>query len=68
MSFTREDLKQLPELLQDDLELRIEVAQLILDEVVIARLMHRNPELREAFRRVVLTEDLDAYRQLDAPA
>ncbi|MFN7017969.1 MAG: hypothetical protein ACK4RG_01685 [Fimbriimonadales bacterium] len=58
MSITREDLKQLPELLQGDLELRVELAQLILDEVVVARLMQRNPELRDVLRRIVLTEEL----------
>ncbi|MCX7925328.1 MAG: hypothetical protein N2554_05900 [Fimbriimonadales bacterium] len=58
MALTREDLQQLPQLLQGDLELQIELAQLILDEIVIARLMQRNPQLRETIRRIVLTEDL----------
>jgi archaellum component FlaC len=58
MAITRDDLKELPKLLQQDPELRLELAEQILDEVTISRLMHRNAELREAFRRAVLTEDL----------
>jgi chromosome segregation ATPase len=58
MAITRDDLKELSKLLQQDSELRLELAEQILDEVTISRLMHRNAELREAFRRAVLTEDL----------
>ncbi|OYT69623.1 MAG: hypothetical protein CFK49_08905 [Armatimonadetes bacterium JP3_11] len=58
MAITREDLKELPKLLQQDPELRLELAEQILDEVTIARLMHKNTALRDAFRRVVLTEEL----------
>ena len=50
MAITRDDLKELPKLLQQDPELRLELAEQILDEVTISRLMHRNAELREAFR------------------
>lgn len=58
MPLTRDDLKELPRLLQDDLELKLEIAEQILDETVVARLMERNARLREAFRRAVMTEAL----------
>jgi len=58
MAITRDDLKELQKLLQQDPELRLELAEQILDEVTIARLMHKNAGLREAFRRAVLTEEL----------
>ncbi|GIV07782.1 MAG: hypothetical protein KatS3mg017_0984 [Fimbriimonadales bacterium] len=58
MPITRDDLKDLQKLLQQDPELRLELAEQILDEVTIARLMHANAGLREAFRRAVLTEEL----------
>ncbi|GIV08752.1 MAG: hypothetical protein KatS3mg019_0843 [Fimbriimonadales bacterium] len=58
MAFTREDLKELPKLLQSDPELQMELAQLILSESVVADLMRRDPTLREVFRRAVLTEEL----------
>ncbi len=58
MSLTRDDLKQLPQLLQNDFELKLEIAQQILDDAVVARLMERDARLRETFRRAVLTEEL----------
>jgi hypothetical protein len=58
MAFTREDLKELPKLLQSDPELQIELAQLILSESVVADLMRRDATLREVFRRAVLTDEL----------
>ena len=58
MSLTRDDLKELPQLLQNDFELKLEIAQQILDDAVVARLMERDARLRETFRRAVLTEEL----------
>ncbi len=58
MAFTLDDLKALTELLQDNLELRVALAEQILDEQVITRLMHQNERLRESFRRAVLTDEL----------
>ncbi|MCS7300824.1 MAG: hypothetical protein NZ556_04640 [Fimbriimonadales bacterium] len=58
MALTRDDLKNLAHLLQDDLELKLEIAEQILDDVVVSRLMERNARLRETFRRSVLTEEL----------
>ncbi|GIV08989.1 MAG: hypothetical protein KatS3mg019_1080 [Fimbriimonadales bacterium] len=58
MPLTRDDLKELPRLLQDDLELKVEIAEQILDDTVVARLMERNAHLRETFRRAVLSEAL----------
>ncbi|GIV07093.1 MAG: hypothetical protein KatS3mg017_0295 [Fimbriimonadales bacterium] len=58
MAITRKDLKELPKLLQQDPDLRLELAEQILDELTISRLMHTNAGLREAFRRAVLTEEL----------
>lgn len=57
MALTREDLKELPKLLQSDPELQLELAQLILSESVVADLMRRDATLREVFRRAVLTEN-----------
>jgi hypothetical protein len=58
MPLTRDDLKELPRLLQDDLELKLEIAEQILDDTVVSRLMERNARLRETFRRAVMTEAL----------
>jgi hypothetical protein len=58
MPLTRDDLKELPRLLQDDLELKLEIAEQILDDTVVSRLMERNERLRETFRRAVMTEAL----------
>ncbi|MFN4032557.1 MAG: hypothetical protein ACK4ME_02880 [Fimbriimonadales bacterium] len=58
MAFTPDDLKALTEQLQDNLELRVALAEQILDEQVITRLMHQNERLRESFRRAVLTDEL----------
>jgi len=58
MPLTRDDLKQVGQLLREDLELRLELAEQILDEYIVALLMERNPRLREIFRRAVLTEAL----------
>lgn len=58
MAITREDLKQLPILLRDDPDLRLQIAEQILDEGVVSELMRRNPVLREVFRNAVYIEDL----------
>lgn len=58
MPLTREDLKELPTLLQDDPDLQLEVARALLTEGTVTRLMRSDPELRDALRRAVLTEEL----------
>lgn len=58
MPLTREDLKELPALLQDDPDLQLEVARAVLTEGTVTRLMRSDPELRDALRRAVLTEEL----------
>ena len=58
MPITREDLRELPKLLQEDPELRLELARQILSHSVISELMRRDPEIAEALRTAVLTEEL----------
>ncbi|MCS7300455.1 MAG: hypothetical protein NZ556_02710 [Fimbriimonadales bacterium] len=58
MALTRDDLKELPKLLQEDPDLRLELARLILDKFVVSELMRRDTELAQAFRTAVLTEEL----------
>ncbi|MCS6918813.1 MAG: hypothetical protein NZM28_03505 [Fimbriimonadales bacterium] len=58
MPLTREDLKELPALLQEDPDLQLEVARAVLTEGTVSRLMRSDPELRDALRRAVLTDEL----------
>ncbi len=58
MAITREDLKELPKLLRDNPELRLQIAEQILDEAVVSELMRRSETLREVFRNAVYIQDL----------
>ncbi|GIV08385.1 MAG: hypothetical protein KatS3mg019_0476 [Fimbriimonadales bacterium] len=58
MAITREDLKELPSLLQSEPELQLEVARAVLTVSTVSRLMREDPELRETFRRAVYTDEL----------
>lgn len=58
MPLTREDLRELPTLLQADPDLQLELARAVLTEGTVSRLMRSDPELRDALRRAVLTEEL----------
>ncbi len=69
MTLTKDDLRQLPRLLEDDPELQLEVARAFLNEATVTQLMRQDPQLREAFYRAVMTERLlqlpDKVEQLD---
>jgi len=69
MTLTKDDLRQLPRLLEDDPELQLEVARAFLNEATVTHLMRQDPQLREAFYRAVMTERLlqlpDKVEQLD---
>ncbi|BCW95618.1 MAG: hypothetical protein WHS44_06660 [Fimbriimonadales bacterium] len=58
MTLTREDILDAVRMLQGDEDLLVETMRALLDERVMRILLTRAPEVYEAFRRFVLTEEL----------
>jgi hypothetical protein len=58
MALTESDLTEFLRLLERDETLQLDFARAFLKERVVRKLMALDPELREAFRSAVLTEEL----------
>lgn len=58
MAITLSDIRELVEKLREDSELQLTFARALLTEPTIRALMQSDPQLREALRNAVLTEEL----------
>jgi hypothetical protein len=58
MALTQSDITEFLRLLETNETLQLEVARAFLKEPIVRKLMAQDPELREAFRSAVLTEEL----------